>query len=60
MDLQLDGKVVAITGGSMGIGKAIAHRLAGEGCNISICARGKESLDAAAQELGAARSLTFL
>ena len=51
MDLQLDGKVVAITGGSMGIGKAIAHRLAGEGCNISICARGKESLDAAAQEL---------
>ena len=51
MDLQLDGKVVAITGGSMGIGKAVAHRLAGEGCNISICARGKESLDAAAQEL---------
>ena len=51
MDLGLDGKVVAITGGSMGIGKAIALCMAREGCRISICARGRERLDEAAGEI---------
>ena len=57
MDLQLDGKVVAITGGSMGIGKAIAHTMATEGCNIAMCARGQEGLDAAAKEATRLRKL---
>ena len=51
MDLRLDGKVVAITGGSMGIGKAIALSMAHEGCKVSLCARGQEGLDAAAKEV---------
>jgi len=36
MDLGLDGKNAIVTGGSMGIGAAIARRLAGEGCNVAI------------------------
>src|SRR5699024_3399757 len=51
MDLQLDGKTALITGGSKGIGKGIADALAAEGCNLVICARHKNRLDAAANEL---------
>ena len=39
MDLALKGKVAAITGGSVGIGLAVAQALAQEGVNIAICAR---------------------
>ncbi len=48
MDLQLDGKIAAVTGGSIGIGRAIAESLASEGCKVAICARDKERLDNAA------------
>jgi 3-oxoacyl-[acyl-carrier protein] reductase len=51
MDLGLNGKVAMISGGSRGIGKAIALGLAAEGCRISICARGKEALDDTANAL---------
>jgi 3-oxoacyl-[acyl-carrier protein] reductase len=51
MDLGLAGKGVVITGGSRGIGRAIALAFADEGANIAICARGKEALDATAKQL---------
>jgi 3-oxoacyl-[acyl-carrier protein] reductase len=53
MDLGLKGKVALVTGGSRGIGKACALVLAQEGCNVVICARGKEALDEVAEEIRA-------
>lgn len=50
MDLGLSGKVALVTGASRGIGRAIAMRLAAEGCRVVLCARGREALDAAVSE----------
>lgn len=52
MDLGLAGKKVAITGGSRGIGRAIATRMLAEGATVSICARGQEGVDEALGALG--------
>ena len=52
MDLELSGKKVAITGGSRGIGRAIAARMLAEGASVSICARGQEGVDDAVSALG--------
>ncbi|KAB7704040.1 glucose 1-dehydrogenase [Bacillus aerolatus] len=52
MDLQLQGKNVLITGGSMGIGKAIAQVFISEGANVSIAARGIDALKKAKENLG--------
>lgn len=51
MKSYLNDRVVWITGGSRGIGKAIAARLAQAGAKIAICARRKDSLDCALDEL---------
>ena len=51
MDLQLTSKIAAVTGGSLGIGKAIARCLAREGGRVAICARNEQRLQAAASEL---------
>jgi NAD(P)-dependent dehydrogenase (short-subunit alcohol dehydrogenase family) len=52
MDLELRGKAAIVTGGSRGIGKAIARELAHEGASVVIVARGREALEATAAELG--------
>ena len=46
MELNLKGKTVVITGGSSGIGKEAAREYLREGCNVAICARGQERLEA--------------
>jgi NAD(P)-dependent dehydrogenase (short-subunit alcohol dehydrogenase family) len=54
MDLELKGKRALVTGGSRGIGKAVALVLAREGADVAILARDPERLAAAAKELSAA------
>jgi NAD(P)-dependent dehydrogenase (short-subunit alcohol dehydrogenase family) len=51
MDLQLAGKRALVTGGSRGIGKAIARVLATEGASVAIAARDTARLAAAAKDL---------
>src|SRR6202049_4580251 len=53
MDLGLHDKHAIVTGGSRGIGKAIARELAREGVDVAIVARNKEDLEATARELAA-------
>ncbi|EQD56742.1 short-chain dehydrogenase/reductase SDR, partial [mine drainage metagenome] len=51
MDLRLDGKVALVTGGSRGIGLAIAARLAEAGANVMLSSRKEEGLRAAASSI---------
>jgi len=55
MDLGLTDKVALVTGGSSGIGLAIAAKLAAEGCKVAIAGRQKSKLDAAVAEIPGAR-----
>ena len=60
MDLGLAGKTALITGGTSGIGLAIAQRLGAEGCRIAICGRQRKKLDAAIATLDAANAMGFV
>lgn len=51
MQTSLQGKAAIVTGGSKGIGKAIAAELAHQGAKVMICARGIDALEQTAQEL---------
>ena len=51
MDLELTGKVALVTGGSRGIGKAVARELALEGVDVALVARNPETLEATRREL---------
>ena len=53
MDLGLTGKKALVTGGSRGIGRAIAAALLAEGASVGICARGAEGLEQARTALQA-------
>lgn len=52
MDLELKGKVAVITGGSVGIGLAVAKALAEEGVHVALCARDEARVRARADEIG--------
>lgn len=51
MDLQLTGKRAVVTGGSRGIGYAVADALAAEGAHVVLVARDQATLDSAAERL---------
>ena len=51
MDLGLAGRRAIVTGGSKGLGKAIAAELLAEGAAVTICSRNAAELEATADEL---------
>ena len=54
MDLGLTGSTAVVTGGSKGMGLAIAQTLAADGASVAVMARGQAALDAAVDSLRAA------
>jgi len=59
MDLGLKGRQAIVTGGSKGLGRAIAEQLATEGADVAICSRNKDEIEQAGKELEAAGVKVF-
>jgi 3-oxoacyl-[acyl-carrier protein] reductase len=59
MDLGLKGSRVLVSGGTKGIGRAIADMLAAEGAHVAICARDAAQVGAAVTEIAQAGGQTF-
>ena len=53
MNLGLEGRRVLVTGGSKGLGEAIARELVEEGARVAICSRNEDEILAAADAVGA-------
>ncbi len=51
MDLGLEGKIALVCASSKGLGKAVAQCLAQEGAKVAICARNRDALKAAAEDI---------
>ncbi len=51
MQINLDGRVAIVTGGSKGLGLAVATRFAASGADVAILARGRQALDEAEQTI---------
>lgn len=60
MDLRLTNKVAVVTGGSMGIGRAVTEALAAEGVRVAIVARSQGPLEQAAREISAKTGIEIL
>jgi len=60
LDLELNGRVAIVTGGSLGIGRAIAEAYAQEGMSVAIMARSVAALEQAAREISAATGARVL
>lgn len=60
MDLRLKGKVAVVTGGSLGIGRAVAEAFAAEGVRVAIVARSRDALEQAAREITAKTGVEVL
>ncbi len=60
MELRLDNKQVFITGGSRGIGLAVARAFAAEGAEVAICGRDREVAEAAAAAVAAEFSVRVI
>jgi hypothetical protein len=57
--LGLEGRRALVTGGSKGLGAAIARELVGEGASVAICSRNEEELLATAKELRAGGAVVY-
>ncbi len=60
MDTGLQDRAAIVGGAGKGIGKATAMGLAAEGCRVAICARSRDSLEAAADEIRSATGVEVL
>ncbi len=55
-DLELNNKVAIVTGGSDGLGRATAERLAAEGAHVTVCGRREDYLNSVVEEMNAGLS----